>query len=475
MGNTLPNSGSGTDITPDISLSLPVSSVQGVSIDTCNDARSNNTSPQIVQNEVDEVPVAQNEVKLLVNLAASGTPENSVQVPASQLSSSESQDVELLANLSSTPEHCATGHAVQPSGSVSTNADSPNLPDIKPARSHFCLCAHSSADTHQIISAAYEDTTKFRPNIFSPPLGSSGHSFVKQLGSYFMSFGLASAGEGLILKVAYVLQQLILQKPFGSLRDGEQADIVKRRMKLWEEGQVDKLIDEAKTIQGQICKVHSAPSTADHSDVAKKCAAKVTEGKIGAAACMLEEHASGGPLKTSDKVGNQTVLEILKSKHPEAQPFNQDAAIPGEAHARPNPILLHSINRDLIRKCTLRTQRAAGPSGVDATGWHKMCTSFRDASDQLCDALACRARRIATIFIDPVTLEAYTACRLIPLDKRPGVRAIGIGEVVRRIIGKAILAVAAEDIQQVTGSLQLCGGQESGLEATIHATKKKNI
>ena len=39
-----------------------------------------------------------------------------------------------------------------------------------------------------------------------------------------MSFGQASAGEGLIRKVATVLQQLILQKPFGSLRDGEQAD-----------------------------------------------------------------------------------------------------------------------------------------------------------------------------------------------------------------------------------------------------------
>ena len=210
--------------------------------------------------------------------------------------------------------------------------------------------------------------------LFFTAIGQLRSQFRKAVGRLFMSFGQASAGEGLILKVATVLQQLILQKPFGSLRNGEQADIVERHMKLWKEGQVYKLIDEAKTIQGQICKVQSAPSTANHSDVAKTFAAKVTEGNISAAARMLEEHASGDPLKTSDKFGNQTVLEILKSKYPEAQPFNQDAAIPGEAPARPNPILFHSINRDLIRKCTLRTQEAAGPSGVDATGWHKMCT-----------------------------------------------------------------------------------------------------
>ena len=45
-------------------------------------------------------------------------------------------------------------------------------------------------------------------------------------------------------------------------------------------------------------------------------------------------------------------------------------------------------------------------------------------------------------------------------------------EVVRRIIGKAILTVAGEDVQQVTGSLQLCGAQESGFKAAIHAMKR---
>ena len=61
------------------------------------------------------------------------------------------------------------------------------------------------------------------------------------------------------------------------------------------------------------------------------------------------------------------------------------------------------------------------------------------------------------------------ACRLIPLNKRPGVRPIGICEVVRRIIGKAILTVTSNDIQLAAGTLQLCAGQTTGIEAAIHA------
>ena len=61
--------------------------------------------------------------------------------------------------------------------------------------------------------------------------------------------------------------------------------------------------------------------------------------------------------------------------------------------------------------------------------------------------------------------EAYTACRLIPLDKNPGVRPIGIGEVLRRIIGKSIISVIRPDIVESAGNLQLCAGQPAGCEA----------
>ena len=60
-------------------------------------------------------------------------------------------------------------------------------------------------------------------------------------------------------------------------------------------------------------------------------------------------------------------------------------------------------------------------------------------------------------------------CRLIALDKNPGVRPIGICEVVRRIIAKAILSITRVDIEDAAGSFQLCAGQKSGTEAAVHA------
>ncbi len=63
------------------------------------------------------------------------------------------------------------------------------------------------------------------------------------------------------------------------------------------------------------------------------------------------------------------------------------------------------------------------------------------------------------------------ASRLIALDKNPGVRPIGIGDTARRIIAKAILTITRGDVQDAAGSLQLCAGQLSGIEAAVHAVR----
>ena len=48
---------------------------------------------------------------------------------------------------------------------------------------------------------------------------------------------------------------------------------------------------------------------------------------------------------------------------------------------------------------------------------------------------------------------------------------IGVGEVVRGIISRAILSVVKLDILEPAGYSQLCAGQDAGNEAAVHAMR----
>ena len=120
----------------------------------------------------------------------------------------------------------------------------------------------------------------------------------------------------------------------------------------------------------------------------------------------------------------------------------------------------------------IRTTDLHGPSGLDALFWSKiLCNStFGNASDDLCHAIALFARMLCSgELVDQNIIEGLVACRLIPLDKYPGVRPIGIDEMLSRIIGKAIVTVLTPDILNVTGYQQLSAGLESGCKVAVQA------
>ena len=56
--------------------------------------------------------------------------------------------------------------------------------------------------------------------------------------------------------------------------------------------------------------------------------------------------------------------------------------------------------------------------------------------------------------------------------KRIAVRPTGVGEVIRRIIGKCVTKVTKREAMDASGSLQVCAGQKSGSEAAIHAMRE---
>ena len=119
------------------------------------------------------------------------------------------------------------------------------------------------------------------------------------------------------------------------------------------------------------------------------------------------------------------------------------------------------------------------PTLIDAEGWkHILCSrSYGKASVQLCGAIAELAKKLSTSPVDHRFPTKFVACRLVPLDKgedetgKIGVRPVGVGEVLRRIVGKLIMNVIKDDIQNAAGPIQTCAGLKGGIEACIHATR----
>ena len=80
-------------------------------------------------------------------------------------------------------------------------------------------------------------------------------------------------------------------------------------------------------------------------------------------------------------------------KHPVGRHACSDVLIhPPVCDSVFHPVIFDALNGAAIRSAALRTKGAAGPSGLDACGWRRLCTSFQAAPDDMCDGLALHMR-----------------------------------------------------------------------------------
>ena len=124
---------------------------------------------------------------------------------------------------------------------------------------------------------------------------------------------------------------------------------------------------------------------------------------------------------------NEKTFKILKQKHAEANEPPQEVLLQGPV-LPVYPIIYEDMDESLILKAAMLAKGGSGPSGLDADGWRKILTSrsFGTASSELCKTFALFVKRFCLEEIkNAESLNSFIACRLIPLDKRPGLRPIG--------------------------------------------------
>ena len=309
--------------------------------------------------------------------------------------------------------------------------------------------------------------------MFIVPFGAAGATFAQELAALIQAF---VNGNSPMSKVAWkavvVACHVLLQKPHDSKLLGGHSDHLRRRLALWSSHRLSELMDEARCIQNHLQSYTGrSRERGQDSEVSDDVfSSLVFSGRVKSAIRYLSPNSSGGVLRMDDIIdGNspKTVHDVLREKHPPPAPV-RDRALLKTDPVPVNPIMFDKITPELIRKLGRRMQGSAGPSGLDADAWCRLLTCFKSSSDNLCRALCFAARAICTKEFDGGTLSAFTAARLIPLDKKPGVRPIAVGEVFRRLICKAIMAVIEVDVRKATAPFQVCVGVPSAGETAVH-------
>ena len=336
----------------------------------------------------------------------------------------------------------------------------PNLPefDVFPSEikekkwgfiSHRSFCDE--------ITKAYDEIVHFRRNIFNIPSGRAGKNFIGELTYWLKQFNCNSDLNSIALKAFMVLPPLILQKPSATSKSKEHSAAIERRLALWRQGDLNLLMKEVRFIQDRFVTSKKIRST---DDISRVFARLVLQGKLSAAIKFLDKESSAGLLDPSPEI-----LEGLKEKHPPASEVKDESLLNGPVDRVP-PSIYDLINEQMIYDAAMRTKGSAGPSGMDAELYRRILCSknFSSEGKILREEISMMTRNLMKTCYHPSLLEGYTSYRLIPLDKRPGV-----GEVLRRIIGKTITSFLKEEIKEAAGSLQVCAGHSGGAEAAIHA------
>ena len=343
------------------------------------------------------------------------------------------------------------------------------IPCVEP---NFMWGSHDGGSSSRVLNSVFKEVIHWKRNLFKIPLGRFGKLFTAELSRLYSAFATGSAIEPIALLASSVFPSLMLQNPNKKSKVKAHRSILEKRLVQWENGDFQSLLVECRSIQSRFLKCpFSGPKK---PNLSRSFANLMFQGKTAEAIQLLSDNEKGKVLHLDDLVeSGVSVKDVLKCKHPVKQPVDFECVAQSRLNNTSDfhPIIFDQIDAGLIRKISLQSKGAAGPSGIDAYFWRRLCTCFYRVSDDLCHSVAAVALRLCSDYVDPRCIMPLLSCRLIALSKNPGVRPIGIGEIVRRVIAKAVLSVVKSDILDTVGLSQLCVGQVAGVEAAVHTVQ----
>ena len=235
-----------------------------------------------------------------------------------------------------------------------------------------------------------------------------------------------------------VFNLLILQQDPMIKTTRDVGALIGRRLEDWENSKFNILLQEAKRCSQKQPRKPMKKNRSEDEHTAVVFARILMEGKVRSAMRWLTSRSGGGLLHQNDEFIDSTtktrklVIDILKEKHQVAKQSKEEARKQVDSLLELETVTITSY----IEKSARSMHSGAGPSGSDSEHWKDAFLRFGGHSSALRDEVAALITKIASEIIPWNQIRALMSGHLIALDKCPGVRPIGIGECLRRIMCK---------------------------------------
>ena len=336
--------------------------------------------------------------------------------------------------------------------------------NVRPIENETCrdIPNYDQSTSYKVeIHRAYEKMPYWKKNLFPIPSGTLGKKNLEEMTKLIDAWTSHGPSRSYTLKALMIMPSLLLQKTSKNSKAKENKQHLQRRMTLWKQNEFETLVKEVITIQTRL----TSSKSKEDNNLPKKFASLMQHGKVNQALKLLSDASKSDILDLNDNTINTLLI-----KHPPAAPIDEYFVLNGPVK-QINPIIYDAIDESMVMRAASNTRGAAGPSKLDGEEWKKiLCSnSFGTAGTDLRKAIARMTKKMCIEKVeDSDSIDALLACTLIPLNKNPGVRPIGIGEILRRIIGKIVMKVLKIDVTDSAGALQLCAGQTAGCESAVH-------
>ena len=141
---------------------------------------------------------------------------------------------------------------------------------------------HTYDDLTMITSAIYEEVVKWKKNLFKLPSGGAGKRYIRELTRLIEIWNSDSLPmSNIALKLSMIMPATLLQKPSRKSTSKQHGEYLTKRLVLWENGQFDEIMKEAREIQHALSRPKTKHETTDHK--AKVFAKLMLQGKVHAA------------------------------------------------------------------------------------------------------------------------------------------------------------------------------------------------